>query len=475
MSSASHSSKKTPERHLKSSHHRRRVCDYGDEHVERFLFEDEKNQRRGLASQLELKDQELLQYHNLVATKEEEKDALEAQLQDCRRELQKKEDEKKKADDDYDKLVEEYNEVNEIRNELVDDVEKLKEKLRDTQKERDSIRLGALKRERSPDPRTSCLEEENKRLKKEEDDVRKRLTQVISQVLTRPPETGPVFNAAKVFELALVQLAKERDEEKEKGDRLRRLNVEKAFTPDPERARELEDLLENAQRLLIEKRNEIQHWIHVFDGRVRDPTPEKGLRYLKELEEHRDLKLEAEKAENAEWERLAKRFCHDPERPLQQQLGSFILGLAARNADLERRPDKQQIEEALQPLVDLHPNLASVTPRTPRELARAITELLSWNFATLWQHLPHPDEQDLITPSGQLEGQLARLVRAAEKLRQNPEAEKAKVLRKELQESQERQREVRSLFDEAERQLRTKKKAIEGLANVIRKAVQNGD
>lgn len=412
------SSSLSPSRHKKTSSNSRR-CDYGENHVSRDRYEERKDEVRGLRLQLEEKADELLRYHNELGETKAQLEDLETTLDDAKKKFLEKEKELEEHVDDYNEVVEERDKSFEDFNKLRDDYHQAKRDLENAkressshlakiealQKEATELRTQTLKRGRSPGPER--LAEEVKRLQKESQDLRQRLTIVWKN--SQQEETIPTQHLEALSRLGEDLVRKQaRIEEQERiaedlREELRHSKLNTFFTPEPQ-SEELEAL-----------RKDVARWKEDFNAaadRENDVTEK--------------LVLCADQI--LRWEKATTQLDH----------GNTISPERAHNLirELRERAD-------LTPLRNLHPALLKLSTINPQSLAVALSDALTWELTELWQLLPHPPEESLVTPDSKLGDLLARLKRAAQGLE--------KGSRKDLKATRERLKDAQAQIEDLKR------------------------
>jgi hypothetical protein len=230
---------------------------------------------------------------------------------------------------------------------------------------------------------------------------------------------------------------------------------------------------------LVTERNKLRSPIQ---KRSRSPSVERLTAENKRLQrESQDVRKRATQIVGPEWNSQDLKEAFDL---LKQQLDEVtasrneaqgtVLSLQARLEEANRRAEiKQAItpepESDLSALTDLHPALTKVKNPTARQLADSLVEAITFDLNDIWSHLPHQQEEALVTPSTRrIDITLNRLKEAVKKdanLKLAPELAQAKQKCQELtQENQDLLKKgtdylrVSSKLAELKKELRTTKK-----------------
>jgi hypothetical protein len=439
-----------------------RLCDFGNDHISKLAFdlahEENENRLRNLRSELREKEEELLTYHNDLAACQTRINDLEEKLGLSQKEKQELEKEVDQSLEDYNKIVEDCNISNaaaeknaeltiearaqrdNLREELKKsrDLEKeLRAQIKEIATERDSLKTTGQKRDRSPGP---VLTEENKRLKTESQDIRKRLTRILGQEEKDLPDQHNNLLAL------LDQKLKATEEALAAAERREKLNS--AFTPPPETA--LEQQLrewEEAARFCANTAAQ--------SSKQPTPTPQELreiVNGLKDQEEHADRLAIENQAIIFAWENAS-------------------LQLLPQKHDIPLAPEKfvEQVRRQgdLSILRNLHPSLEKVEGTDIKSLVTALSDTISWELSSLWQYLPHDKDEALVTPSSRLGDLLERVKAAVIKQNQNPDAKLSRKLQKENNNL------VKDL-NAAQDQVKEKGPLLDFLIQLITRLVQDG-
>jgi len=470
------SSLKPSRRHDRTPPSSGRSCDYGEGHVSRDTYENVKEDLQVLRARLERKDQELTEYHNLVAEKERLYDEARDSLLSSENQVRKLESEAETATLDYDKLVEEYNDLSAREKALVSKINGLHEQLH------------PLKRERE---RSQQLDEQVKRLKTEGDHLRQRLSVLeshedkvkrLEQELAdeRLKSLGTFFESvpAPTEDSQIIELGRQLAEERSQRIAVEKLASSLKSQVASQETRELEDKVQDLSQQLeeaqthecnhvlcdrteerlkkelaeavrafssknelfktVQRRNQTlriqvdgfrELWSSVTGGSEGDFDPDDAAsdigEHLAKLQQQASVFIqvfnELTRRGIANIERdpraLVKQvfFVFDDYLNLRKSLDDANTELNETLAQLATAQHEPE-EETLAPFIRLHSALEQVTPRTAEKIAQHLSELIWTPLVQLYHHLPHGPDETLVTPQGGLETALDRVLRTAQRV-----------------------------------------------------------
>jgi hypothetical protein len=412
---------------LSPSRHKKRTCEYGDEHVSRNKYDARKEELQEEISrrerEIEEKNEELLRQHNLLADLSTKLDQAKDEVRQSKAEILKKEKEIEESINDFNQVCEERdeNERGLILN---------KERGEKFKNERDSLRQELQNTKRKAREETLRLESENKKLKTKSTALEEQLEQRISQLFTPEPQAKETLT--KKWEEAAEKTLGTPDEESEWNpdtfeQQLRLLTqtlnqaLEEEIPDLCTAVHEISERFPNQAQAIRDLSDEVRQWRlrHQALGNERDQTEHLRLEAAQEAERQRSQAHEL-REEISEWETISLAY--------QEDIETSPAAVRKTLEDLLR----ENKEKDLGPIRALHPSLQKLPSAGTRGLARALTEAIAWELTTLWQKLPHPAEEDLITPETQVGDILRRIQRAADQLtrasitetRNNEEAKK---------------------------------------------------
>jgi len=425
-----------------------RACDFGTEHVPRLeldiVREDLRRSQERARAALEEKDRELLSYHNELGELTTQLEKSQSHTKDLQKDFAKIKAELRETINDYNECVDQREENAALVQANVDIAVKREEKLNTTIKdlkrqiqeitsERDTLR-GAQKRQASPSAR-----DEAKRLKTESQDIRKRLTHILGDSADLPENPDNL--------LALLE-----QQVRELREETRRLQVAKAFTPEPrpdlaEEIKEEKQISANLREKLAfankligtqdslraeidelkDARDEARNKYRDIATVVQDHIPELGLAPVNAGNLHPTLKNVVAFARGEDFAQLLRTWG----KPVPKERVQFPIVFHNAWTELNAQLQDCKTGKDLDAFRKLLPALEKVNSNNPRELAAAISDAISWELSSLWQYLPHEKDEALVTPSSRLGDLLERVKAAVIRQNQNPEAKLSRKLQKE--------------------------------------------
>jgi len=224
-------------------------------------------------------------------------------------------------------------------------------------------------------------------------------------------EASKVFQVAKEAEAEsereIEALEKERDDYKESLEKYKAA-LDKANS----NIRAIKEKRDESEKQLAIRTAEHDQLRAQAQKRSRSPSVERlSVENKKLLRESQDIRKRASQIVGPEWK------SEDPKEALDILKQRLEEVTTARNeAQATAASVKIQLEEAnrraeikqaitpepesdLTPLSDLHPALARSKGQTARQLADALVEAITFDLNDIWSHLPHQQEEALVTPS----------------------------------------------------------------------------
>lgn len=425
---------------LSPSRQKKRTCEYGDDHVSRNKYDarrDELQQEiEKREREIEEKNEELLRQHNLLAE-------LSTQLDQAKNEAREQGEKAAKLEKEVEEGIEDFNKVCEERDENERALLRNKELGEKFRKERDAARQELQSTKRKDREELLELQTENKKLKTESLALKGQLEQRVSQLFTPEPQIGE--STTEEWEEAVKNaLGPPKGEEELKWNpyafeqqiRLLTKKIDQALEEESadlwDAISEISERFLNQTQSVRDLADEIRQWKlrHQALGNERDQTEFLRLEAAQEAERQRSQAQEL-REEISDWETIALAY--------QEEIETSPAAVRKVLEDLLR----ENKEKDLSPIRALHPSLQKLPSAGTKGLAQALTEAIAWELTTLWQKLPHPAEEDLITPETQIGDILRRVQRAADALkrasitetRNNEEAKKfaREITRKEEQ------------------------------------------
>jgi len=391
---SSSSSRLSPARHRK--HSSSRHCDYGEAHVSRDDYEDQKEKRRALSKQLEEKNEELLKYHHDLGEVREDKEELSQQLQDRKKEIAQLEKELEDDRKDYDELVEERNKLLQQGKDVAKRLETCKEELATETtarrqleerfdkivQERNELRAKTQKRERSPS--RDNLERDYKKVLTENEDIRKRLTRVLGDSLSSPVTRNQPLEALDRLAEEAKHQATEKEQLKEELERLRQ-EIEKQRGEPLEQTPATEptaDLVEEIQELKEELEEERKT---VSQAQIATKHAVDAYSKIKNQFSDTQKRNQALRDQLEVWTRLAEAWNAE--------------GAVELDAYLKSQAERLD-NYSLEPLRKLLPPTVQFRDLKPAEIADTIRDYWHWFLVDGWNLLPEEGRQEELTTPG---------------------------------------------------------------------------
>lgn len=373
-----------------------------------------------LQQRIQEKEAELLRNHNELADLQKTQEAQKELIAKLRKEVSTLEKENEEGLDDFNQVVEERDQQEKKTNELSLLLKEEREKVAQLEDQ-----AGKRKRE------TGQLEEEVKRLKTESLDLRTRAEELREQL--RHAQGQRLFTPEPEDPLADLQ-RRYKELEDEAGRTLKDYN--KAIKA-----------IQNGEARFSLLKEEHQQQLNAL--REQDQRERGALQY--ELDAWRELQIEWSCEGPEDFERTLKRYVAQGDlRPWNELLTAPGERPAQTREELVQRA-RERID--LTPFQNLHPALEKFQKPTPKLFAKALQEALSWELNSLWQYLPHPQEEALITPQAQLTDLLDRVKKAAAQLPDEIEKLRAEA------------RQLAQLLEESQKELQ--KQGNQGLVKAL--------